>query len=409
LAGKIAPRFAKGWTEDQLLDLAEGFITSDGRKPDTYIRRATDGYLRNPVAHTGIKTMSAAVASIPVVVFRRGKDQDEPVSDGPLVELITWPNPEMPWPEFVTWVNGYWMLDGNAFIRIFRLGKPSVLWPLRPDLVTIKNAEGSGSVIAYEYNTGGRKETIPPEDIIHLRTFNPRGGQRGVSDISPALRVIDSHNAATEHNASLLERGARPSGSMIYRERMTDEQFRKTNKRLKTQLAGPRNAGRFLVLDGDAKFQELALKPKDLDWRMGKQQSGIEICSTTGVAPELQGFQATKTFSNYQEARKALYTEGAIPRLQHILAALNSSVVREFGREYYLGFDKDQIDALKEERAAVWERTLEALKQGAISINEFRELNGLSIRDEEEANQLFIPAGVAPLVDSTWEPNPLDG
>jgi phage portal protein BeeE len=71
--------------------------------------------------------------------------------------------------------------------------------------------------------------------ILHTRLFHPLNDHYGLSPIEAASVAIDTHNAASRWNKSLLDNAARPSGALVYaaREgRLSPEQF----ERLKNEL-----------------------------------------------------------------------------------------------------------------------------------------------------------------------------
>ena len=70
----------------------------------------------------------------------------------------------------------------------------------------------------------------------------------------------------------MLKNGARPSGAMVYEPKdgtapvLTDEQFARIKTEISEQYSGARNAGRPLILDGNLRWQEISLSPRDMDW-----------------------------------------------------------------------------------------------------------------------------------------------
>lgn len=132
----------------------------------------------------------------------------------------------------------------------------------------------------------------------------------------------------------------------------------------------PKNAGKPMLLEGGLDWKEMSLSPKDMDFIELKKMSRLEICAAFGVPPEIVGDMEHATYSNYQEARKAFYQDTVIPILYKIRDRLNSTLVKKFGDNLVLDVNLDAIDALQEDRAEMWDRVLNAVDKGLLSINE---------------------------------------
>jgi hypothetical protein len=98
----------------------------------------------------------------------------------------------------------------------------------------------------------------------------------------------------------------------------------------------------------------------------------LEICAAFGVPPEIVGYGENKTYSNYQEARRALYEDAVIPMLNKIRDKFNADLVPKFGGNLYLDFDLSGIEALQENRDAVYTRAENAYKSGLLMLDEAR-------------------------------------
>jgi phage portal protein BeeE len=72
--------------------------------------------------------------------------------------------------------------------------------------------------------------------------------------------------------------------------------------------------------------------------------------------PELLGDHENATYSNYQEARASFYTETVLPRMDRLRDALNRWLAVKYGDQLYIDYDRDDIEALAEDRAALWDR-----------------------------------------------------
>jgi len=141
---------------------------------------------------------------------------------------------------------------------------------------------------------------------------------------------------------------------------------------MRNQHTGAANARLPLLLEEDIEWKELGISPKDMDWIEGQKFSALQIAQIYNIPPELIGLQPA-THQNRREARKALYTEVVIPALARLRDELNNWLTHRFGKDLLLDFDKDQIEALADDRNSLWKR---ANDSEFLTLNEKRQLVG---------------------------------
>lgn len=353
--------------------------------PRRYDKFADEGYRRNVVAFRAINEVTRAAASVPWILFQNDENRTR-LDNHPLIALLRRPNPLMAQDEFVETVIGFLLIAGNSYIEAVGPdgAVPRELWPLRPDRVRVI-AGKTGLPKGYSFTVGGheRRWTADPitgrSKILHLRTFNPLDDWYGMSPIEAAAHSIDQRNAADSWNMSLLQNGARPSGAMIYEPRegpanLSDQQYARLKAEIGDQYAGAGNAGRPMLLDGGLKWQDMSLSPKDMDFLESKNTTSRDIALAFGVPPQLLGIPGDNTYSNYQEARLALWEETIIPLLCHLRGELNNWLAGFFGDDLRLDVDLDEVPALVLRRERRWRMLQDA---DFLTINEKRKAVGL--------------------------------
>lgn len=364
-----------------------------------------DAYRRNAVLYAGVDSIAAALKGVPVMVFRRLPDGDsERAEGGPLSWRLRRPNPTMSWQSFIEWAASSVMLDGNTYIRRVpegRGGDPDLRWdPLRPDRVEAElDARGNIKFWKYKYGSSPTKiEKIKTEDLLHIRNFDSRWGISGQSYAEAALRGVKAHDLATIHGIKTLENDGRPSGIISCKFRLAKDQKEQLEEEIKRKLGGAKKSGSVLLSHGgDIEFIQLSKTQKDLDWLEGKKMAVFEICGAIGIDPIIVGFPEFSTYNNKAEAKRSLYHDRALPMLDHILEELSYWIAPRYGEDLYINYRESDIRSLKEDRGEKWKRTLEALKEGALTVNEWREENSLSPRPEAEADQLWAPMDRQPI------------
>ena len=368
--------------------------------PRRYDALAAEGYQKNVVAYRAINEVARGVASVPWRLYS-GPGRRE-LSQHPLLRLVRRPNPAMGQSEFFAAVTGFFLIAGNSYVEAVGAPTPRELWPLRPDRMSVVPGR-AGLPEAYEYRVGGvhkrwRADPVSgAAPILHLRAFHPLNDWYGLSPIEAAATAIDQRNEADRWNMGLLQNGARPSGAFVVRPdrdgqaHLSDEQFARAKEQLDQLYQGPRNAGRPLLLEGGVDWKELSLSPKDMDFLNAKHTSARDIASAFGVPPMLLGIPGDNTYSNYREARLALWEETIIPLLRHIRDDLNGWLTPMFEAGLELDLDLDEVPALILRRERKW-----AMLQAAefLNLNEKRAAVGYG--PIEGGDKLFGGAGTSP-------------
>src|SRR5690606_10856704 len=154
-------------------------------------------------------------------------------------------------------------------------------------------------------------------------------------------------------------------------------------------------AGRPMLLEGGLSWQQISLNAKDMEWLEGQKISAREIAMVFGVPSELLGDSTNKTYSNYKEARQAFYMETVLPLMDWLRDEFNNWLTPLFGDNLYLDYDRDDIEAIQEDRTLVWKRSAEAVRFGLLTINEARKAMGYE--SHPDGDILLIPSSIKPL------------
>ncbi len=317
------------------------------------------------------------------------KTKKREVKDSAALKLLDKPKEGMSRSELIENLVLYWILSGNAYLYGVgpsnRTSPPKELYALRPDRVSV--LADSGGITGYEYRVDMGRQEFPLERMMHLKMFNPQSDYYGLSPVAVAAAVIETMNEGNDWNMALLQNAGRPSGALITQGVLSDDAYLTLRKRLKEAYMSTRNAGRPMILDGGIDWKQFSMSPLDLDWLAGKQQNAREIAIAIGVPPELIGDNANKTYSNYKEARRAFYEETVLNVMDKLRDKLNMFMGQWF--DEYLDYDKDDIEALAEDRDSIAARANSQYQAGYMMMNEARKAAGL---DELPEGNVFVKA-----------------
>jgi HK97 family phage portal protein len=286
------------------------------------------------------------------------------LDDHPMLRLLQRPNPQQSGSELLEAVHAYLQTAGNAYLEAVVVdGEVKGLFALRPDRVRVMNGR-DGYPVAYSYTAGGRSRTLPLEPqpisrVLHLALFHPLDDHYGMAPLEAAQQSLDLHNAATEWNKSLLDNAARPSGALVYSAgsgNLTQAQFDRLKAELEAGFSGAANAGRPMVLEGGLDWKSISLTPQEMDFIELKHVAAREIALAFGVPPMLLGIPGDNTYSNLQEANRALWRQTVLPLVKRVADDLSFWLAPAFGGGVVLRPDLERVEALAEDRAALWAR-----------------------------------------------------
>ena len=374
----------------------------------SYEDLATDGYSENAIVYRCINEIANNASRVKILLFRG----DQEVDNHPLLDLLYKPSPTMSQVECFQSVYSYLLISGNNYM--LSVGgdntPPTELYNLRPDRIKIRTGTRAMPV-AYDYMLKGQivesylvDQATGSSKVKHIKLFNPLDDYYGMSPIQASSVDIDQHNLANKHNVNLLQNGARPSGAVIFNPKdetgghvqLTDVQRNQLMNDVNQRFSGTGNAGKPMLLEGDFDWKEMGLSPKDMDFIQLKNMSAKDIALVYGVPSQLIGIPDSQTYSNFAEAKLALYNETIIPLLDRIQGDMNEWLVPMFNEQgLELRYDIDSIPAMAEQRKRVFESVSAGVKDGILTRNEAREQ--LGYEPMEGADSLLVPANLMPL------------
>lgn len=315
----------------------------------------SDGFKSSVWVYASTKLIAKSLARVPWRVERvsSGIERDtEEVYDHPALSVLKRPNPMQGTHALMELLVYHMMLAGNALWLKIKTGMPEVpteLHPLEPD--TVEPVPGQGMTIQeYIWSRHEHRKVYAPEDIVHFMFQDPASPYWGTSPLQSASRVVDTDVEATKWNKSSLENRGIPSGIFSFDEDLTDEQFEEASDFVRQNYMGALNARTPWILGNRGKWTQVSQTPVDLDFIPGRKFSMVEISAAMGVLPALFAPDAA-TYSNLQEARKALWADTVTSILEGVRSTMNLQLMPDFEDPdvYRYNYDLSDIDALRDE------------------------------------------------------------
>ncbi len=395
------------------------FSNQEISPPEGYERLSIEGHKNSATVRAVISRVARRTAELPLKLQRHNKstgkwaDLDDTEDDEhPLMQLMQRPNPRQTKTDFFESVFAARFLAGESFILPNGPSPampPTELWWARPDKMRcIPNTDGT--VQAWKYKVGRGEHTFDMKmkegwicPVMQWKTFNPLDEWRGLSVLGSGKMQISQLNEGARWNANTLKNGMRPTGAFIYAPKdqmgrsLTSDQRKQLKQDIDDHISGGQNAGKPLILDGGLTWQEMSISPKDLEWLEGLRDAARVICFLMGYPPIMLGIPGDATYKNYNEARMSFYQDTAIPLMDSLLAELNVWLTPMYGDDLRLMIDQDQVEALSELRALIWDR---AEKCSFLTPNEKRAMVGMDELEDPVYDELWGPTSIAPMTDT---------
>jgi HK97 family phage portal protein len=364
-----------------------------------FANNADYGFDKNELVYACIMAKATSLPEAPFRVFAPD-GQGEPRESHPLRQLMANPNGAMTEFEMLELTSIYLDLAGVAFWEIVtnRVDQPVELWPLRPDLVRIYPKKDGKHRYGYALGNSGIVDL--GTNVLKFTLPNPMHPWLGQAPMRPANRAVALDNEATDFVKTLLQNHAVP-GTIIETEQKIDEALTERLTAKWMERFGRGNRGTPAFLQKGMKVHPLGLDLTQLEFPDLRTIAESRICMSFGVPPILVGAKVgldRSTFANFAEARRSFWEDTLMPlqkRMQQVIVnTLMPMVEGPRPRRSVAKFDNSQVLALREAEGKRWELATNALRAGAITINQFNRYVGMpSVPD---GDVYLRPAGVVP-------------
>jgi HK97 family phage portal protein len=351
------------------------------------------------------------------------------VTDHPALTLLEQPNPYESQAEYMLKLISFFCLSGNSYEEFNAPNRkdapPQEMYTLRPDRCSVipntaKNrveypdlaavVDETAWILGYLYTVTGRPEDgapFAPSAVLHRKFFHPTNDFYGLSPLQVAARHYRTDNLSADWNYALLKNQARPSGALVSAVSMDDPTYLRLKGELRENYSGG-NVGMPMLLEGGLDWKAFGLSPLEMDWLAGTRDARAQVASVFHIPPEKIGDPEHRTYNSMPEATRAMWMEAVLPILDAIRDSYNSRLIPLFGDGLLLDYDRDQIDALAEDQAKVWERVD---KTTSLTLNEKREAIGYDefTGDPEEDPAADVPAALLKVQAPAMTAPPVDG
>lgn len=355
----------------------------DPERYGNYLATANDVY-------SAASLRARLMGALNLQVFN-GKDTDKrEVPTSPAARLLDYVNPfwtkrrlaRMDELAMCIWGESFWAVEGGAE------GNPQEIWWAKPGhMRPVPDPEGYLSHFVYLPITGGPPIRFETEEVVWFRYPNPNDEFQSMSPLTSALLAADTGRAMLVTNANLFRQGLMAGGLIVPdtdKVTFTPTQAAELEEDVARRLTGADKAHRWAVLRYEAQLRALNVTPRDAQFVEGLGLMARQVWNALGVPAPLLNDLAYATLSNMREYRQQLWTNALLPDSQ--LRA--DEIVQQFLPRFasrpgppaapdHAEYDYTKVPELQELARSSWARDRQAIESGAITINEWRQQQGL--------------------------------
>lgn len=337
-----------------------------------------------------ISAISGSIASLPTYVYRweNQERRDDPAH--PLARLIhRGPNPWQTWPDFVEWLLASTLLRGNGLAEVVTdsTGQVVELRPIPWDWVSVHilptgRLAYDVSEVQAVYGGRGRVRRLLQDEVLHLRDRTD-DGLLGRSRLHRAAKAVHGAMSMQDFSGAMFENGMNPSGGIKVPSKLDPDQREKIRQGIK-DFTGPTNAAKVLILEAGMEWQSISIDPEDAELLASRRFSVEELARIYAVPPPIIGDLTHGTFTNAETVGRWFAQQTLATWIRKLEAEFVRSVFSESSRmTHELEFDLSGF--LRGDPETRWRSHEIAVKNGILSANEIREMEGWNPRPDGEA------------------------
>lgn len=297
---------------------------------DAFYQSQTAGYAwiyrQQPAVRTVVEFLARNVSQIGLKLYQRDGDEKNEVRDHPAAKLIRSPNNFTTGEELVyNMVADYAVFD-NAYLWKVRADTGQMaLLRVPPHAIGVTG--GSMTPKGYEIRfADGRKQSVPVEDVVHWRGYNPTDPRIGISKLETLRRILQEEAVAQASRTEMLKNGLQVPG-YIERPLEAPEWSETGMKRFLEGWKARLKQNETPVLEEGMKFAKMGLTSEEAEFLEGRRFTLEVVARLYGIPLALLNLAE----NDYSEQRKMLYADLLAPITVELATVLDLQLIqREF-------------------------------------------------------------------------------
>jgi len=327
-----------------------------------------------------VRVLAEALASTPIMLYRKKENGDrETRNDLAVYDILhNQPNEEMSPFNFKETCMVSLNLGGNSVSQklVNKYGDLVGLYPYEWSKVTIAR-DPTTSRLVYRIRDGTHQLELPRDQVFHVAGLSMDGvvGMSPIEYVSSAIRLGLSYE---RFGINFYKNGANSSGVIEYPGALADTAYERLKKDFAKSYQGLANTGKPIILEGGAKFNQLAIKPADAQLIENKKFQLEDVARIYRVPLHLIQNLDRATFSNIEQQSLEFVMYTMLPWFKRWEENLNMQLLTPLERRagFYFEF---KIDSLL--RGDMQSRAMayaQGRQWGWLSVNDIRKLENMT-------------------------------
>lgn len=335
----------------------------------------TEPYRRSVWVMRAIKYVADPISSVPLTFYEDRRSGEVQLEDPDFAAF--WERPaatrcgQLNRGAFIAATAGFLKLLGNAFWimddtwlaarRMARspliLAHPSQMRPILDD---------QQQLVGWTYRPkSGRPQVLVPDQVEHLKTWNPYDDILGLAEWEAAKIAADADYQAGAFARNLMANNGDQGPIVIGRDgNASDEQIAQITAMLREKRLRAR-AGEFVpaFLTGDITVEKPGIQAVDAAYVAQRIEHRHEIFLAFGVPPSFADVTASYSVGSASDRFK-LIEETCQPLAAMIADSIEAVSARLLGRQVFAEFDWDEHSTMQQVRAERFESAAKAIDRG---------------------------------------------
>lgn len=386
-----------GLPGQSLLTMAQRFMPAYGQPPVRSSKDWIELYHRNPRL-APVHQIASDVATASFGVYQKNDLKKNKLANTPLEILINKPNSNLTITRYallyMTAVHClmpsgecFWIKERNG------LGKVTELWPVPAFWVNeIPSISRPYFTIFPLGNMQAGTINVLERDMVYFKKIDV--SEPYLRGIGRAMGISDELETS-EYQAKYQKRyffndGIPPMVGMM--PGAGKEEIDRTEELWQQKYGGYNNAHKVAWINWDAKFQMLRDTAKEMDFVNSSRFLADATREFFSIPPELMG-NITNSNRSTIESSYFLFTKNVLRKeLLFLTDTINLQLVPEFGDDIYFEFD----ECVPEDKEFLLKQASEGLKNGGITVNEWRRKNGWEDLPGDKGEIMYTPLNMIP-------------
>jgi HK97 family phage portal protein len=363
---------------------------------ELFFKQVTRPYENIAAVYKSIKALCDNVPQAKLAIYN--KVTEEEVEDARLNLLLDNPNPRQSQSDFIQeWV-GFYALYGEGFIKKVTslgqatgiMGLPAQLFNLDPSKVKEKVDYAINALIGWVIGT----MVLKPEEVIHVKDFNPYNPWRGMSPLKPISDEMEIDQASLTFNNAFFKNFAQAGLILSTEGNLSAEQREQLKKALEIKYsgAGGANAFKSLILEKGLKPADAGQNThKDMQFIEQKKLMREEILGIWRTPKALFNITEDLNYATFMGQMRIFWLYALMPIMKKFEDSVNKYIVGPYNPNLYIAFDYRNIPAFQEDfkERVVTAEVLSRLLFTGNEINEKLELGFEAVDWRDKAYQPF--------------------